>query len=265
MSELAGNLSPRRSPGNPTVVSEVVRLNPLYQVHGLTSCEPTPALNPRVGMSLTRTTALPNKLSESEMELTPPESSPLTRGAGRLNTTQRLEMSPLDKGHERNLQHTHTHTLPTRHGPATNESIDSMGSIAQLITYHKKNMPSCDSWKSPEFRTADAVHADHGDRTPIRKRKKRPKYGNIHINVEWHTSAGDTHPVATVSVWVRDVNEEGIEPHPGPRYLSKNINSIQGKGKLFQALRAIRRESDRDPSQRPSYKTTGSPPRGGAR
>ena len=103
MSELAGNLSPRRSPGNPTVVSEVVRLNPLYQVHGLTSCEPTPALNPRVGMSLTRTTALPNKLSESEMELTPPESSPLTRGAGRLNTTQRLEMSPPDKGHERTL------------------------------------------------------------------------------------------------------------------------------------------------------------------
>ena len=48
-------------------------------------------------------------------------------------------------------------------------------------------------------------------------------------------------------VWIRDVNEEGIEPHPGPRYISKNINSIQGKGKLFQALRAIRRESNRDP------------------
>ena len=97
MSELAGNLPRGALLGDPTVVSEVVRLNPLYQVHGLTSCEPTPALNPRVGMSLTRTTTLPNKLSESEMELTPPESSPLTRGAGRLNTTQRLEMSPPKK------------------------------------------------------------------------------------------------------------------------------------------------------------------------
>ena len=116
--------------------------------------------------------------------------------------------------------------------------------IEQLITSRIKNMPSYVS--IPEFRIV--VHAaDHGDRTPIRKSKKRPKYGKIHTHVEWHTSAGETHPVGTVSVWVRDVNEEGIEPHPGPRYLSKNINSIQGKGKLFQALRAIRRESDRDP------------------
>ena len=87
----------------PIELSAVVRLNPPYGVHGLTRCEPTPALNPRVEMSLTRTTALINPESESEMELTPPESSPLTRGAGRLNTTQRLEMSPPEKGQKRTL------------------------------------------------------------------------------------------------------------------------------------------------------------------
>ena len=25
----------------------------------------------------------------------------------------------------------------------------------------------------------------------------------------------------TVTMWIRDLTEEGIEPHPGPRYLSK--------------------------------------------
>jgi hypothetical protein len=25
-------------------------------------------------------------------------------------------------------------------------------------------------------------------------------------------------------VWIRDLTEEGIEPHPGPRYITKNIN-----------------------------------------
>ena len=36
----------------PIELSAVVRLNPPYGVHGLTRCEPTPALNPRVEMSL---------------------------------------------------------------------------------------------------------------------------------------------------------------------------------------------------------------------
>jgi hypothetical protein len=25
-------------------------------------------------------------------------------------------------------------------------------------------------------------------------------------------------------VWIRDLTDEGIEPHPGPRYITKNIN-----------------------------------------
>ena len=48
-------------------------------------------------------------------------------------------------------------------------------------------------------------------------------------------------------VWVRDVTEEGIEPHPGPRYLSKNVNSVLKKGKLFNYLKRIRNESTRTP------------------
>ena len=94
MLELAGNLPPRRSSGYPIVVSAAVRPNPPDRVHGLTRCEPTPAPNPRVELTLTRSTALPNQMSESEMGLTLPESSALTRRAGRPNPTQRLEMSP---------------------------------------------------------------------------------------------------------------------------------------------------------------------------
>ena len=103
MWELAGNLPRGALLGDPTVISETVRPNPPDRVHGLTSCEPTPAPNPRVELSLTRTAALPNQMSESEMVLTLPDSSLLTRGAGRPNQTQRLEMSPPDKGHERTL------------------------------------------------------------------------------------------------------------------------------------------------------------------
>ena len=50
-----------------------------------------------------------------------------------------------------------------------------------------------------------------------------------------------------VSVWVRDLTEEGIEPHPGPRYLSKNVNSVLKKGKLYNYLKRIRNESTRTP------------------
>ena len=48
-------------------------------------------------------------------------------------------------------------------------------------------------------------------------------------------------------LWLRDLTEEGIEPHPGPRFISKNINSIHGTGKLYLALRAIRNEANQNP------------------
>ena len=98
MLEHAGNLPRGALPGDPIVSSAVVQPNPLDRVHGLTSCEPTPAPNQRVELTLTRSfAALPNQMSESEMVLTLPESSALTRRAGRPNPTQRLEMSPTKK------------------------------------------------------------------------------------------------------------------------------------------------------------------------
>ena len=51
----------------------------------------------------------------------------------------------------------------------------------------------------------------------------------------------------TVTMWIRDLTEEGIEPHPGPRYLSKNLNSIHGKNKLYNTFKRIRRESTHTP------------------
>ena len=52
---------------------------------------------------------------------------------------------------------------------------------------------------------------------------------------------------AQSDVWVRDLTEEGIEPHPGPRYLSKNVNSLLKKGKLYNYLKRIRDEHARSP------------------
>ena len=51
-----------------------------------------------------------------------------------------------------------------------------------------------------------------------------------------------------VSEWVRDLCADGdIESQPGPRYITKNVNSIQGDSKLYHTLKSIRRESDRHP------------------
>ena len=48
-------------------------------------------------------------------------------------------------------------------------------------------------------------------------------------------------------VWIRDLTEEGIEPNPGPRYVSKNLDGIQGGNKFYSTMRAIRQESNKDP------------------
>ena len=47
--------------------------------------------------------------------------------------------------------------------------------------------------------------------------------------------------------WIRDLTEEGIEPNPGPRYITKNINGLQGAGKLFQCCKTIASEHERQP------------------
>jgi hypothetical protein len=52
----------------------------------------------------------------------------------------------------------------------------------------------------------------------------------------------------TLHCWIRDLCADGdIESQPGPRYITKNVNSISGPGKLYQTFLSIRNESDRDP------------------
>ena len=55
--------------------------------------------------------------------------------------------------------------------------------------------------------------------------------------------------VVTVSVWVRDVHEEGIEPHPGPPQCasviaSKNVNGIASGNKLYQTINSVIQHGD---------------------
>ena len=71
---------------------------------------------------------------------------------------------------------------------------------------------------------------------------------------KWKRGTSHRHPppdpllfASPLATWIRDLTEEGIEPHPGPRFISKNVNGIKGKGKLYRLLKAIRVESNRDP------------------
>ena len=51
--------------------------------------------------------------------------------------------------------------------------------------------------------------------------------------------------IERASTWIRCLQEDGdVESHPGPRYISKNINSIQS---IYATFKSIRSESDRDP------------------
>ena len=52
--------------------------------------------------------------------------------------------------------------------------------------------------------------------------------------------------MSEAEVWERDLNAEGIEPHPGPRYISKNINSLLKTGELYKILDHIVHESARE-------------------
>ena len=45
----------------------------------------------------------------------------------------------------------------------------------------------------------------------------------------------------------RPRTEEGIEPNPGPRYITKNVNGLQGGTRLRDCLLAISNENQREP------------------
>ncbi len=48
-----------------------------------------------------------------------------------------------------------------------------------------------------------------------------------------------------LSVWIRDLHEEGIHPHPGPKVISKNINGMTND--VYPVLKAIARENETRP------------------
>ena len=75
--------------------------------------------------------------------------------------------------------------------------------------------------------------------TKGRERRERPEEAPIARALE---------QCVRVSEWLRDLCADGdIESQPGPRYITKNVNSIQGDSKLYHTLKSIRRESDRHP------------------
>ena len=133
MSELAGNLPRGALLGDPNVVSAVVRPYQPDRGHGLTSCAPNHAPHPRVELSLTRTAAHPYQMSESEMGLTLPDSSLLTRGAGRPYPTQRLEMSPPDKGRFRTLQRFYVLSSSTMRGSSRTLNATSVTTYRRSV------------------------------------------------------------------------------------------------------------------------------------
>ncbi len=47
--------------------------------------------------------------------------------------------------------------------------------------------------------------------------------------------------------WVRDVHEEGIEPHPGPWFITKNINGMNNKRKQCQVFKNIKLAHSKTP------------------
>ena len=59
-------------------------------------------------------------------------------------------------------------------------------------------------------------------------------------------NTSDGQPIC--QVWIRDLTEEGIEPHPGPgRVLGKNLNGAQGENKLWRLFKNINREHASSP------------------
>jgi len=49
------------------------------------------------------------------------------------------------------------------------------------------------------------------------------------------------------SQWIRPLREEGIEPHPGPRYIGRNVNGLASQGRFIDAMRSITAEHRKSP------------------
>ena len=90
-------------------------------------------------------------------------------------------------------------------------------------------------------RTQARAHRAPPPTGATRARPRKWKRGRLDAAVTPLTFGSPAH------AWLHDLTEEGIEPHPGPKFVSKNINGIHGKGKLYLALKAIRNEVNQNP------------------
>ena len=54
-------------------------------------------------------------------------------------------------------------------------------------------------------------------------------------------------PISPADMWIRDVHEEGIEPHPGPRFITKNLDGVNDKKHFERIIIKIKHEHTRDP------------------
>ena len=48
------------------------------------------------------------------------------------------------------------------------------------------------------------------------------------------------------SQWIRPLEEEGIETHPGPRYIGRNVNGLASQDRFQQCMHSVINEHKRD-------------------
>ena len=48
------------------------------------------------------------------------------------------------------------------------------------------------------------------------------------------------------STWIRPLEEEGIETHPGPRYIARNVNGLASTDRFQQCMQSVNTEHRKD-------------------
>ena len=71
-----------------------------------------------------------------------------------------------------------------------------------------------------------------------------PKYCAIGIRAIYPPNLRT--PSQPNSQWIRPLEEEGIETHPGPRYIGRNINGLASQDRFQQCMRSVANEHRRD-------------------
>ena len=83
----------------------------------------------------------------------------------------------------------------------------------------------------------------------VNPRKRRRQEGRLETRTNWPRWARRTlgRSIPALDGWQRDLVAEGIEPNPGPRYVTKNINGCRDIARWERVLLEVKREHLRDP------------------